>query len=172
MPAAADTPWPREPVDMSTPGVSFMLGCPWRRLPMWRRVFSSSQGKKPFRARAAYRPGAVCPLERTKRSRSSQLGVGGVHLHLPEVQIGKQVRGGQASAGMAGFGAIGGFDDAHAHLAGVGHQLLFLTGCHDVLLLLRFPVAGPSLSSRGRSVSMRIIKQSFQKCKGPSAYFP
>ncbi len=139
---------------------------------MWRRVFSSSQGEEALQGQGGVQAGGGVSLGEDEAVPVLPLGVGGVHLHLPEVQVGEQVGGGQAAAGMAGLGGVGAFDDAHAHLAGRSHQLLFLTGCHDVLLLLRFPVAGPSLSSRGRSVSMRIIKQSFQKCKGPSAYFP
>ena len=62
------------------------------------------------------------------------LGVLGVHVHLLEVEVGEQVGGGQAAAGMTGLGGVGPLDDAHAHLAGGSHQLLFLIGCHSVLL--------------------------------------
>ena len=51
------------------------------------------------------------------------------------VQIGEQICGGQAPAGMAGLGGVGPLDHTHAHLAGRGHQLLLFVGCHSVLLL-------------------------------------
>ena len=37
---------------------------------------------------------------------------------LPVIQVSKQVRSGQASAGMAGLGSMGGLDHAHTDLAG------------------------------------------------------
>ncbi len=49
----------------------------------------------------------------------------GIHVHLFKVQVGKQVSGGQAAAGMAGLGGVGSLNNTHAHLAGGGHQLLF-----------------------------------------------
>jgi hypothetical protein len=49
---------------------------------------------------------------------------------------------------MTGLGCVGAFDDAHAHLAGHGHQLLFLIGCHEVLLFVRYLSGG-----RGRHIS-------------------
>ena len=30
MPQAAEIPWPSDPVDISTPGMDFMSGWPWR----------------------------------------------------------------------------------------------------------------------------------------------
>ena len=39
-----------------------------------RNVFKSSTGKNPLWARAEYSPGALCPLESTKRSLSSLSG--------------------------------------------------------------------------------------------------
>ena len=60
--------FPSEPVDISIPGSLCMLGWPWSRLPSFRSVVSSSFGKYPFSARAAYWTGAACPLESTNLS--------------------------------------------------------------------------------------------------------
>ena len=46
------------------------------------------------------------------------LGVLWVDPQLPVIQVSKQVRSGQASAGMAGLGSMGGLDHAHTDLAG------------------------------------------------------
>ena len=46
------------------------------------------------------------------------LGVLRVDPQLPVIQVSKQVRSGQASAGMAGLGSMGGLDHAHTDLAG------------------------------------------------------
>ena len=58
------------------------------------------------------------------------LGIGRIHVHLLEVQIGKHISRRQAAAGMAGFGTVGGFDHAHAHLAGSLLQLLLFVIVH------------------------------------------
>ena len=53
------------------------------------------------------------------------LGVLGVHIQLLAVQVGEQVGGGQAAAGVARLGGVGPLDDPHPDLTGGGHQLLF-----------------------------------------------
>ena len=45
MPHAAESPCPREPEDISTPGMCFISGCPCKYDPVWRRVKRSSTGK-------------------------------------------------------------------------------------------------------------------------------
>ena len=59
----------------------------------------------------------------------------GIHVQFLAVQIGKQICGGQAPAGMAGLRGVGPLDHSHAHLTGRGHQLLLFVGCHSILLL-------------------------------------
>ena len=76
VPAATENPWPSEPVPTSTPG-HFRFGCPWSRLPSFLSVLSSSMGKYPAMANAAYRTGAACPLLRKNRSRFSDPGFAG-----------------------------------------------------------------------------------------------
>ena len=66
------------------------------------------------------------------------LGIFRVHIQFLEIEVGKQVGGGQTSARVTGLGAVGALDDAHAHPAGHSHQLLFLTGCHRILLCGKF----------------------------------
>ena len=46
------------------------------------------------------------------------LGVLRVDPQFPVIQVSKQVRSRQASAGMAGLGSMGGLDHAHTDLAG------------------------------------------------------
>ena len=51
------------------------------------------------------------------------LGVLGIYIQFLCVQISKQLSCRQAAAGVAALGAIGRFDDTHAHLAGKDLQL-------------------------------------------------
>src|SRR3989344_8239282 len=74
IPAACDNPEPKGPDVVSTPGSRVRSGCPCRRDPNFRNVSNSCIGKYPACAIAAYRTGQICPLERIKRSRSSQSG--------------------------------------------------------------------------------------------------
>ena len=78
MPLATDNPCPKEPVDISTPGVCFISGWPCNMAPHWRRLNNSSSGKYPFSAKTAYNAGAAWPLDNTKRSRSARCGSDGV----------------------------------------------------------------------------------------------
>ena len=73
MPVPSESPRPSEPVVASTPGIA-MQGWPCSRLPILRRRWNSSFGKKPLSPSAAYRTGAACPLERTSRSREGDFG--------------------------------------------------------------------------------------------------
>ena len=50
-PAAAEIPWPREPVDISTPLTWCISAWPDRLPSTLRNIFSSSSGKKPRRER-------------------------------------------------------------------------------------------------------------------------
>ena len=59
---------------MSTPGVFFMSGWPWRMLSRCLRVGYSDLSKYPFKPSAAYSAGHAWPLDRMKRSLSSQSG--------------------------------------------------------------------------------------------------
>ena len=47
MPTAMEAPWPREPVEASTPGIFFMSGWPWSIPWTCRKVVNSSLPKKP-----------------------------------------------------------------------------------------------------------------------------
>jgi len=70
-------PLPSDPETESMPGVLFMSGWPCN-MPLSVRSFgSSSIGKKPFRASAAYCIGQAWPFERISRSRSPQPGSSG-----------------------------------------------------------------------------------------------
>src|SRR2546425_4390679 len=73
-PTENDRPWPSAPAAFSTPGVVPSSGWPWRRLFSLRNVRSSSTGKNPRSARAAYQTGQAWPLLRTNRSRSGHVG--------------------------------------------------------------------------------------------------
>src|SRR2546428_4673346 len=73
-PTENDSPWPSAPAAFSTPGVVPSSGWPWRRLFSLRNVSSSSTGKNPRSARAAYQTGQAWPLLRTNRSRSGHVG--------------------------------------------------------------------------------------------------
>ena len=90
-------------------------------------------------------------------------GVLGINVHLLEKEIGEYVGGGQAAAGVAGLGAVGSLDDAYAHLAGRGHQLLFLTGCHISSPLYKNKIGSadlhykpPRLKIQGRKRAERV----------------
>ena len=72
------------------------------------------------------------------------LGVGRIHIQLLKVQVGKQIRGGQASAGVTRLGAVGSGEDAHTHLAGGDLQLLLI---HAILLNLSCPPTRQNASS-------------------------
>src|SRR5256714_7806649 len=76
-PTEKERPWPSAPAAFSTPGVVPSSGWPWRRLFSLRNVMSSSTGKNPRSARAAYQTGHAWPLLRTNRSRSGQVGFDG-----------------------------------------------------------------------------------------------
>ena len=64
------------------------------------------------------------------------LGVLGVDAQLVEVQVGEQVGRGETAAGVAGFGAVGGSQDAFAHVAGGQLQLSQFFIGHNKLLIL------------------------------------
>src|SRR5205807_1112071 len=68
-PTEKERPWPSAPAAFSTPGVVPSSGWPWRRLFSLRNVMSSSTGKNPRSARAAYQTGQAWPWLRTNRSR-------------------------------------------------------------------------------------------------------
>ena len=51
MPTAREMPWPREPVEASTPGIFFMSGWPWSIPWSWRKVLNSSLLKNPSSAK-------------------------------------------------------------------------------------------------------------------------
>src|SRR6187401_3140308 len=76
MPTPAHNPWPSDPVATSTHG-SRGVGCPSRSESSFRSVSKSSRGMMPTSAQAAYRIGAACPFDRTKRSLSSLRGFAG-----------------------------------------------------------------------------------------------
>ena len=63
-------------------------------------------------------------------------GVLWVDAQLVEVQVGEQVGRGETAAGMAGFGAVGGSQDAFAHVAGGQLQLSQFFIGHNKLLIL------------------------------------
>ena len=60
------------------------------------------------------------------------LGIGGVDVQFLKIQISKQIRSGQAAAGVTALGREGGLDNAHTHLAGGQLQLLFLVESHCI----------------------------------------
>ena len=66
----------------------------------------------------------------------SPFGVLWVDAQLVEVQVGEQVGRGETAAGMAGFGAVGGSQDAFAHVAGGQLQLSQFFIGHNKLLIL------------------------------------
>jgi hypothetical protein len=74
IPLAADNPWPKDPVDISTPGTCLILGWPCNLLPNFLRVVSSSLPMKPASARVAYRAGAAWPFDITNLSLSGHVG--------------------------------------------------------------------------------------------------
>ena len=65
---------PRGPDVVSMPGTVPRCGWPCKRVPICRNVFSSSTGKYPACAKAAYCTGQIWPFESTSRSRSGQSG--------------------------------------------------------------------------------------------------
>ena len=69
VPIAAQMPWPSEPVATSTNG-SRGVGCPSRSESISRSFSSSARSNAPASAHAAYRIGAACPFDSTKRSLS------------------------------------------------------------------------------------------------------
>ncbi len=71
------SPWPNDPVDISTPGIFPRTGCPCSLEPSFLRVRRSPTGKYPDSARAAYNTGATWPLESTNLSLSSHSGLDG-----------------------------------------------------------------------------------------------
>ena len=82
MPTACDVPVPNGPDVVSMPGNAPRCGCPCRRVPNFRNVFSSSFGKYPASASVAYNTGQMWPLERMMRSLSSQSGFFGLCLAI------------------------------------------------------------------------------------------
>ena len=75
-------PWPSGPVVTSMPAVWPASGCPGVRLPHWRNWRrSSSERSYPVRCSMAYCRMQACPFDRTKRSRSGQLGIARVVVH-------------------------------------------------------------------------------------------
>ena len=73
MPIAAQMPWPSEPVATSTNGRRG-VGWPSRSEPISRSFSSSARSNAPASAHAAYRIGAACPFDSTKRSLSGLCG--------------------------------------------------------------------------------------------------
>src|SRR5262245_22732634 len=67
MPMPTDKPCPSEPVAAATHGRRG-VGCPSRSLVNFRRLTNCSTRNAPASAKAAYRTGAACPFDRTKRS--------------------------------------------------------------------------------------------------------
>ena len=63
------------------------------------------------------------------------LGILGIDIHFLEVQIGEHFGSGQAAAGVAAFGTVSRFDDAHANLAGGELQLLLFAESHSIASL-------------------------------------
>ena len=74
IPFALDSPCPNDPVDISTPGIFFLSGCPCNLPSMLLNVFSSSVLKYPLFANAAYNAGAQCPFDSTSLSLSFHSG--------------------------------------------------------------------------------------------------
>ena len=56
--------------------------------------------------------------------------VGWVDAHFLIIKVSKHIGGGQAAAGVPGFGTVGGFNHAHTHLAGCDLQLQTFFLCH------------------------------------------
>ena len=86
-------------------------------------------------ASAEYRPGGGVALTQDEPVPVFPLGAAGIDVHFLEVQIGKHIRRGQTAAGMTGLGAVGAFDDTHAHLAGGDPQSLDFLFSHWFILL-------------------------------------
>ena len=84
MPTAVAMPCPSGPVDMSTPGVRSHSGCPGVSEPICRkRRISSMLRAYPARCRSPYRSMEACPLDSTKRSRSTHPGSAGLCFRKP-----------------------------------------------------------------------------------------
>ena len=60
----------------------------------------------------------------------SPLGIFRINIQFLKIQIRKQLSSGKTSAGVAGFGTVGTFNNAHAHLAGYNFQSFFLCQIH------------------------------------------
>ena len=54
----------------------------------------------------------------------------GIHPHLLKIEVGEQVGGREAAAGVAGLGAVNALDHAHADFARGDLELLALCFCH------------------------------------------
>ena len=93
------------------------------------------------------------------------LGIGRIYIQFLGVEIGKHIRSRQTAAGVTCLGCVGSFDDAHANLAGHGHQLLFLVGCHEVLPFVWFLIGNIRFC---RDLNVDIIKHPPAKRKGYS----
>ena len=74
IPLAADSPWPKDPVVISTPGIFFISGCPCNFLFIFLKSFNFSSSKNPLLAKQLYNAGEQCPFDNTNLSLSSQLG--------------------------------------------------------------------------------------------------
>ena len=100
-------PVPGSLLDISTPGICIQTGMSLQDKNQDDAVSPDPPtGKKPLCARAEYRPGAVCPLERTKRSRSSFFGSCRINIHLFKIQVGKDICCRKRSSRMTGFCAM------------------------------------------------------------------
>ena len=93
--------------------------------------------KAPVRQRGVQAGGGVA-LAQNEAVPFFPLRIFGIDVQFPEVQVGKHFRCGQAAAGVAGLGAVGGIDDAYANLAGSDLQLLFLIRSQNNHILYPF----------------------------------
>ena len=128
MPTPTGSPWPSEPVAVSTHGSRRGVGCPSSRLPSLRKVSSSSSSMAPAALYAAYSSGEACPLERTKRSLPGCCGAVEVVAQVVGEQYGHQVGGGHGGRRMPGARGGGGAHAVHAQLL---RQFGELTAVHE-----------------------------------------